>query len=223
MPDVMDWDAAYRNEVFGGPPPWNIGEPQPEIVELMRQGRLRSTVLDAGCGVGDTAIELAANGYDVLGVDLAATAISAATTAAQERGLETVRFVQGDITAVLEGYDGHFATVLDCTLFHSLPVEGRDGYLRAIHRAAAPAAAMYMLVFTTDALPADSPCPIPNLVTQEELREAVSRYWHIDDIRPTFVHVQLPPIPDLPENPSGYDEKGRAKLPALLLSGQKVD
>jgi hypothetical protein len=35
--------------------------------------------------------------------------------------------------------------------------------------------------------------------------------------------VQLPPIPDLPENPSGYDEKGRAKLPALLLSAQKVD
>jgi hypothetical protein len=32
----MDWDSAYRQEggVFDGPPPWNIGEPQPEITEL---------------------------------------------------------------------------------------------------------------------------------------------------------------------------------------------
>jgi hypothetical protein len=53
------------------------------------------------------------------------------------------------------------------------------------------------------------------------LRDAVSKYWQIDEIRPAFVHVQLPPIPDLPPNPSGYDEKGRAKLPALLLSAHK--
>ncbi len=32
MPEVMDWDAAYRNEIFAGPPPWNIGDAQPEIV-----------------------------------------------------------------------------------------------------------------------------------------------------------------------------------------------
>jgi SAM-dependent methyltransferase len=214
----MDWDAAYRNEVFAGPPPWNIGEPQPEVAELIRSGKLRSAVLDAGCGVGDTALELAAQGYDVVGVDLAATAVNAATKAAEARGLTNATFVEGDITSALDGDDGRFATILDCTLFHSLPVEARDDYLRSVQRAAAPGAAMYMLVFTTDALPADSPCPIPNLVTQDELRDAVSKYWQIDEIRPAFVHVQLPPIPDLPPNPSGYDEQGRAKLPALLLT-----
>jgi ubiquinone/menaquinone biosynthesis C-methylase UbiE len=223
MPDVMDWDAAYRNEVFGGPPPWNVNEPQPEIAELIRQGKLRSEVLDAGCGVGDTALELAAQGYRVVGIDVAATAISAATKAAADRGLTNATFIQGDITSALESDDGRFATILDCTLFHSLPVEARDGYLRAVHRAAQPGAAMYMLVFTTDALPADSPCPIPNLVTKDELSDAVSKYWQIDEIRPAFVHVQLPDIPDLPPNPTGYDEKGRARLPAFLLSAHKAD
>jgi ubiquinone/menaquinone biosynthesis C-methylase UbiE len=222
MPDVMDWDAAYRHEVFGGPPPWNVGEPQPEFVELIRQGKLRSEVLDAGCGVGDTALELAAQGYTVVGIDVAATAINAATKAAEERGLTNATFVQDDITSALEGDDGRFATILDCTLFHSLPIEARDGYLRAVHRAAEPGAAMHMLVFTTEALPADSPCPIPNLVTQDELRDAVVKYWQIDEIRPAFVHVQLPDIPDLPPNPSGYDEKGRAKLPALMLTAHKA-
>ena len=221
MPDVMDWDAAYRNEVFAGPPPWNIGEPQPEVAELIRSGTLRGEVLDAGCGVGDTALELAAQGYDVVGVDVAATAVNAASKEAEARGLTNATFVQGDIASALDGDDGRFATILDCTLFHSLPVEDRDDYLRSVQRAAAPGAAMYMLVFTTDELPADSPCPIPNLVTQDELRAAVSKYWAIDEIRPAFVHVELPPIPNLPSNPSGYDEKGRAKLPALLLTAHK--
>lgn len=218
----MDWDAAYRNEVFGGPPPWNVSEPQPEFAELIRQGKLRSEVLDAGCGVGDTALELAAHGYSVVGVDVAGTAINAAINAAEGRGLTNATFVQGDITSALEGDEGRFATILDCTLFHSLPVEARDGYLRAVHRAAAPGASMYMLVFTTDALPADSPCPIPNLVTQEEVRDAVSKYWQIDEIRPAYVHVKLPDIPNLPPNPSGFDEKGRAKLPALMITAHKA-
>jgi hypothetical protein len=34
--------------VFTGPPPWNIGEPQPELAALM--GAVRGDVLDAGCG-----------------------------------------------------------------------------------------------------------------------------------------------------------------------------
>src|ERR1700722_8140949 len=33
--EVMDWDSAYRQEAgFDGPPPWNIGEPQPELAAL---------------------------------------------------------------------------------------------------------------------------------------------------------------------------------------------
>jgi SAM-dependent methyltransferase len=221
MSEVMDWDAAYRNEVFGGPPPWNVDEPQPEVAELIRLGKLRSEVLDAGCGVGDTAIELAAQGYSVVGIDVASTAIDAAVQAAEERGLSNATFVQGDIVAALEDFEGRFATILDCTLFHSLPVETRDDYLRAAHRAAAAGAEMYMLVFTTDALPADSPCPIPNLVTRDELRDAVAKYWQIDEIRSAFVHVQLPDIPNLPPHPYGVDDKGRAMLPAFLLVAHK--
>jgi ubiquinone/menaquinone biosynthesis C-methylase UbiE len=155
MSDVMDWNAAYRNEVFFGPPPWNIGEPQPAVAELIRSGKIHSEVLDAGCGVGDASLELAAQGYTVVGIDVAETAIKAATEAAEQRGLTNVTFVHGDATS-LEGYDGRFATILDCILFHSLPVEARDDYLRAALRAAAPDGTMHMLVFTTDALPADS-------------------------------------------------------------------
>jgi SAM-dependent methyltransferase len=219
--EVMDWDGAYREQgVFEGPPPWNIGEPQPEIAALIRQGKFRSDVLDAGCGVAEASLALAAQGYTVVGLDLTPTAVAAATEAAKERGLTSATFVQDDITS-FTGYDGRFSTILDSTLFHSLPVEARDDYLRSVHRAAAPGASFYVLVFATGAFPADTPLPVPNLVTEDELREAVSKCWEIDEIRPAFIHANLPQIPGMPTNEFDVDEKGRQKMPAYLLSAHK--
>ena len=69
--DVMDWDSAYRGEaVFEGPPPWNIGEPQPELATLIDSGAISGAVLDAGCGHAELGLTLAARGHDVVGIDL---------------------------------------------------------------------------------------------------------------------------------------------------------
>jgi len=49
--ELPDWDSEYREQGrFEGPPPWNIGEPQPELAALIEAGKFRSDVLDAGCG-----------------------------------------------------------------------------------------------------------------------------------------------------------------------------
>ena len=114
--EVMDWDSAYRQAgEFQGPPPWNIGEPQPELSALAAAGKFRSDVLDAGCGYAELSLTLAAQGYTVLGVDLTPTAVAAATKAAEERGLSSASFEQGDITT-FGGHDGRFNTVVDSTL-----------------------------------------------------------------------------------------------------------
>jgi SAM-dependent methyltransferase len=220
--DVMDWDGAYRGEgEFGGPPPWNIGEPQPELAALHRDGKFRSDVLDAGCGHAELSLALAADGYTVVGIDLSPTAIAAAASAAQERGLTDVTFVEADITE-FTGYDGRFNTVIDSTLFHSLPVEARDGYLRSVHRAAAPGASYFVLVFAKGAFPAEME-PKPHEVDEDELRAAVSKYWEIDEIRPAAIHANTIEIPDapfeMPSHPS--DDKGRVKFPAYLLTAHK--
>ncbi|ETB26392.1 SAM-dependent methlyltransferase [Mycobacterium avium subsp. hominissuis 10-4249] len=220
---VMDWDSAYREQAhFDGPPPWNIGEPQPELAALIEQGKFRSDVLDAGCGFAELSLALAARGYTVVGIDLTPTAVAAATRAAAERGLTTASFVQADITS-FTGYDGRFATVVDSTLFHSLPVEGRDGYLRSIHRAAAPGASLFILVFAKGAFPAEMQ-PKPNEVDEDELRAAVSKYWAIDEIRPSFIVSNVPQIADAPfEFPAHErDERGRMKMPSYLLTAHKA-
>jgi SAM-dependent methyltransferase len=223
--DVMDWDSVYRQQgAFEGPPPWNIGEPQPELAALISAGKVRSDVLDAGCGYAELSLALATDGYTVVGIDLTPTAVAAANRAAQERNLSNASFVQADITS-FTGYDGRFNTIIDSTLFHSLPVEGRDGYLSSVHRAAAPGASYYILVFAKGAFPAEMEFG-PNTVTEDELRAAVSKYWEIDEIRPAFIHANMAAaLPaDAPfEMPTfENDEKGRQKMPAYLLTAHKA-
>ena len=70
----LPWDASYRD----GPPPWDIGRPQPAIVRLASQGGFGGAVLDAGCGTGENALHLASLGLSVLGVDVAETALAIA-------------------------------------------------------------------------------------------------------------------------------------------------
>jgi SAM-dependent methyltransferase len=221
--EIIDWDSVYREQgAFEGPPPWNIGEPQPELAALMAAGKFRSDVLDAGCGFAELSLALAAEGYTVVGIDLTPTAIAAATKAAQERGLTNASFEQADITS-FTGYDGRFNTIVDSTLFHSLPVEGREGYLSSVHRSAAPGASYFVLVFAKGAFPAEME-PKPNEVDEDELRAAVSKYWKIDEIRPAYIHANIPQVSNAPFEfpPHDRDEKGRIKLPAYLLTAHKA-
>ncbi|KLO32517.1 class I SAM-dependent methyltransferase [Mycobacterium haemophilum] len=230
--ELMDWEAVYREHgVFVGRLAWNIGEAQPEIAALIRAGKIRSDVLDAGCGVAELSLALAAHGHTVVGIDLSGSAIALAERAAKDRGLGTATFVQDDITS-FTGYDDRFNTVIDSTLFHSLPVEARDSYIRAVYRAAAPGASYYVLVFAASAFPVDielprgTPGTIPKLVTEEELREAVSQYWEIDEIRPASIHANLADIfsliPGISLDNYEFDEKRRLKIPSFLLTAHKA-
>ncbi|MBY0287003.1 MAG: hypothetical protein K2X52_07625 [Mycobacteriaceae bacterium] len=67
----------------------------------------------------------------------------------------------------------------------------------------------------------------PNTVTEEELRQAVSRYWTVDEIRPAFIHANMssamPADAPFTLPPFEKDEKGRDKMPAFLLTAYKGD
>jgi 2-polyprenyl-3-methyl-5-hydroxy-6-metoxy-1,4-benzoquinol methylase len=77
------WDASYQD----GPPPWDVGVPQPAVVRLAAAGGFAGTVLDAGCGSGENALHVASLGRPVLGVDVAITALAMAREKAAERGI----------------------------------------------------------------------------------------------------------------------------------------
>jgi 2-heptyl-1-hydroxyquinolin-4(1H)-one methyltransferase len=220
--DVM-FDKAYRGHSpemgEGKRPPWSIDEPQPEIAALIDAGKFHGDVLDAGCGEAATSMTLAERGFTVVGLDQSAAAIDLARAEAARRGLANTTFEVADISD-FGGYDGRFGTVVDSTLFHSMPVELREGYQRSIVRAAAPGASYFVLVFDKAGMPADGPV---NAVSENELRDVVGKYWTIDEIRPARIHANVPA--NFLENFEGFagadirdDAKGRKSVAAWLLS-----
>jgi len=223
QPTDFEFETAYRGESAllgeGTRPPWSIDAPQPELAALIEQGKFHGDVLDVGCGEAAISLTLAERGYTTVGLDLSPTAIDLARREAAKRGLNNVTFEVADISD-FSGYDGRFGTIVDSTLVHSIPVEAREGYQRSISRAAAPGASYFALVFDKAAVPEG---PI-NAVTADELRDVVSKYWVVDEIRPARLHARLPegsvelPFIALRDEPNGLKSAGGWLLSAHLGS-----
>ncbi|WP_374023781.1 class I SAM-dependent methyltransferase [Mycobacterium sp. HNNTM2301] len=223
QPTQEMFESAYRGEApemgEGNRPPWSIGEPQPEIAALIKAGKFHGDVLDAGCGEAAVSLFLAERGFTTVGLDQSPTAIKLAREKAARRGLANATFDVADISS-FGGYDGRFGTIVDSTLFHSMPVELREGYQQSIVRAAAPGASYFVLVFDRAGMPADSPV---NAVTADELRDVVSKYWVVDEIRPARIHANVPAtVAQGIQAFAGADirdeDNGRKSIGAWLLS-----
>jgi 2-heptyl-1-hydroxyquinolin-4(1H)-one methyltransferase len=212
------FESAYRGEVpslgASPKPPWSIGEPQPELAALIEQGKFHGEVLDVGCGEAAISLYLAERGYTTVGLDLSPTAIELARAEAAQRGLTSATFDVADISD-FTGYDRRFGTIVDSTLFHSIPVEAREGYLQSIVRAAAPGASYFVLVFDRASMPAGP----ANAVTDEELRKVVSKYWSVDDITPARLYAVLSQgFSALPLGDVRHEPNGRISVPGWLLT-----
>jgi 2-heptyl-1-hydroxyquinolin-4(1H)-one methyltransferase len=217
QPLDFEFESVYRGESRLGEgvrPPWSIGAPQPELAALIEQGKFHGDVLDVGCGEAAISLALAERGHTTVGLDLSPTAIDLARREAARRGLTNATFEVADISS-FTGYDGRFGTIVDSTLFHSIPVEAREGYQQSIQRAAAPGASYFALVFDKAAVPEG---PI-NAVTADELRDVVSKYWVVDEIRPARLYADLPDSSvDLPFVGVREESNGLKSVAGWLLS-----
>ena len=89
-----DWNASYAE----GNLPWDTGTPDEHLVAAVRAGHVApARALEIGCGTGTNALWLAAQGFDVLGVDVSPLAIEKAR--AKAAAARNVRFDVVDFLA----------------------------------------------------------------------------------------------------------------------------
>jgi SAM-dependent methyltransferase len=177
------WDASYLD----GPAPWDVG-PQPAIPRLASEGAFTGAVLDAGCGTGENALHIASLGLDVLGVDVAETALSIAREKAAGRGI-AADFAVAD--ALHLGRLGRvFETVLDCGLFHTFDADERRDYVAGLSAVTGRGAHLYVLCFS-DIGPDTGPHPI----SEDDLRVAFTRSgsWSVASLSPDRILTTFAP------------------------------
>ncbi|MBP1162627.1 MULTISPECIES: class I SAM-dependent methyltransferase [Rhodococcus] len=102
--------------------------------------------LDAGCGTGSHAIELARRGWQVTGIDAVPLAVTRARARAEEAGVE-VTFVLGDVTELEKSVGRGYRFVLDIGCFHGLTACERDHYADELTRITEPGASLLMFAF----------------------------------------------------------------------------
>ena len=178
----LPWDASYHD----GPAPWDVGRPQPAVVRLASEGGFAGAVLDAGCGTGDNALQVASLGLSVLGVDVAQTALAIARAKADDRGVD-VEFAVADALR-LDRLGRRFSTVLDCGLFHTFDRDERPEYVASLASVTEQNGTLYLLCFSDE-----GPDTGPHPVSQDELRAAFhpSAGWTIAAIEADRVQTRF--------------------------------
>ncbi len=222
-----DFDRMYRGEAGAHGlnferVPWDIGRPQPLLMDFETAGSITGEVLDAGCGPGDTAIYLAGLGYRVTGLDVAPTAIDQARRRAAERGVPVV-FGVSDATA-FDGYDAQFDTVVSSQLIHCLDPEQRRAHVAALTRVLTPGGRLIQF----SAAFADG-VEISGLhsISEDELRSLFAAPgWSIVSLRAGHMEGIRPPEPLLSQfalhnfHPEFTDD-GLMLMPVLALEAQR--
>ncbi|WP_336361370.1 SAM-dependent methyltransferase [Haladaptatus sp. ZSTT2] len=174
------------NDSYLGTPPWDIGRPQPALVELEATGVISGAVLDVGCGTGENALHYADRGHSVLGVDAAENAIAKAREKAKNRGLsDRVRFEVHDAFD-LASLGEQFDTITDCGLFHVFGSEVAVAYGESLNTALKPGGRYVMLGFS------ERDGRIGPSTNEAIIRRAFGEGWRIDEIRETTFETTDP-------------------------------
>jgi SAM-dependent methyltransferase len=172
-----DYETLYQGKTIDGPiplrgVPWDIAEPQPAITGLTYRGE----VLDVGCGLGDNAAFVAAQGLAVTAVDGSPTAIAHAQQRFPDSG---VRFAVADAIE-LPGFTARFDTVLSCALLHCLRPDDRIAHLEALRRATRPDAVLHLVTFSDRELDG---LRSPMALSEEDVRKPLAASgWRVEDL-----------------------------------------
>ncbi len=190
-PDPLAFFEGVYHEIA----PWDIGRPQPDMVDLVAEYSPGEPVLDLGCGSGDLAIHLAEKGLRTVGVDFVEEAILLARNKRDLLPPEIAARLDFRVADALHPsrIGGPFAAVVDSGFYHLFDAgEGRR-YVDDVWLALRPGGRLYLHEFAVD-------FPIPNVpraVGEDEVRAlfTAERGWRLVTARAGEFHSRIAPVP----------------------------
>jgi SAM-dependent methyltransferase len=174
--------------IYAGKAPWDIGKPQRPFVDAADQ--IMGSVLDAGCGTGETALFFASRGNKVTGIDFLEEPIRRARQKAAERALAATFLVMDALA--LKDIPEVFDAVIDSGLFHVFSDEDRQKYVAGLASVLKSGGKLFLLCFSEDEPPGQG----PRRVSKRDLHEAFSQRWEIESIQATTFEIR-PDMPDM--------------------------
>ena len=184
----MIHDRTTFENSYTGEAPWDIGKPQKPFIDMV--DRISGSVLDAGCGTGDTALFLAGRGCQVTGIDFIEEAINRAKRKTAEGGVQATFLVKDALT--LKDWTERFDNVIDSGLFHVFSDEDRRRYVEGLATVLKPGGRLFLMCFS-DEEPGEQG---PRRVSKTELHAAFAEGWIIESIEATRAEVR-PDFKDL--------------------------
>lgn len=126
-----DWEDNYQRHDT----PWEKGAPSPGLVDFLKTEPVRGRVLVPGCGFGHDVRALAATADEVVGIDLAPSAVAGA------RAFPTIggeRYALANLFELPAAMRGSFDWVWEHTCFCAIDRNMRPAYVEAVAGALKP-------------------------------------------------------------------------------------
>lgn len=189
--DPVGWFERLYAEASRGEAivPWADLAPNPHVVAwLEREAPAPGRALEIGCGLGDTAEELARRGFDVLAFDVSATAVDRAR---QRFPRSRVDYRVADLLRLPDDFAGAFDLVVECYTLQVLPPEARAQAIPALRRLLAPGGAL--LVVARGRERGEPPGQMPWPLTRAELEAIASPPLALVSFE-DFLDAEDPPV-----------------------------
>lgn len=169
------WEGVYQ-DLKPEDLPWNAGGPDADLVRLVRSGQVEpGPAVDLGAGPGHEAVFLAKEGFRVLAVDIAPTAVKLAQLNARKSGVErNIKFLVKDVL-YLPVSKGDAVLVNDRGCLHVLAPSQREAYVSLVYRLLVPGGLLVLKTLSDK----EPPGAAPYRFRKEELRALFSKEFEV--------------------------------------------
>ena len=148
-----DWEARYRS----GDTPWEKGAPSPGLLEFLENNPpIEGDVLVVGCGFGHDVRAISTADNEVIGLDLAPSAIKGAREFPR---VANESYRQGDLLELSPDLHGGFDWIWEHTCFCAIDPTLRRQYVQSAALALKPGGHLLAIFYMTPRDPAEGVPP----------------------------------------------------------------